>query len=113
MSIKRIAAVAAALAVSTLGVTQTAQAAPAPQEFRLVCGGETYTVVSPTEHSRAGVFSGGTQVGVLMGYPDGSADVMLSGVSPDKLTTCDGYINTGNGVFEYFGVLYLLLTPQR
>jgi hypothetical protein len=109
----KMAAVAATLAGSTLCLAPNAQAARAPQEFRVVCGDQTYTATSPTEHARAGLFSGSTRVGVLMGYNDGGGDVMFSGVPADKLTTCDAYLKDGDGVFESFGVVYLLMTPQR
>jgi hypothetical protein len=108
----RSVAIAATLAISTICASGNASAAPAPQQFRLTCGDQSYTTVSPVEHARASLFSGSTRVGVLMGYNDGAGDVLFSGVSTDKLTTCDAYLVDAAGEESSFGVVYVLITPQ-
>lgn len=92
-------AVAAGLSLAPIA----AQAAPAPENIRIVCGDQVFNAVSPAPHSKAALFQGSTRVGVLAGL-DG---VMFSGVPASKLTTCDAFIN---GAF--FGVASVLITPQ-
>jgi hypothetical protein len=60
-----------AVTVASILLLSTAPAkadthAPTTQTFTLQCGGQTVTVVSPTEHALAGQVIGATGVGILL-----------------------------------------------
>jgi hypothetical protein len=103
MKLRSVISLAGAAAVGLGLVPAAAQAAPAPEDIRVVCGSQVFSAVSPSPNSVAALFQGSTRVGVLKGV-DG---VMFSGVPASKLTTCDAFIDG-----EFFGVASVLITPQ-
>ena len=103
MNSRGVFSLAGAIAVGLSLAPATAQAAPAPENIRIVCGDQVFNAVSPTPHAIAALFQGSTRVGVLAGL-DG---VMFSGVPANKLTTCDAFIDG-----QFFGVASVLITPQ-
>jgi hypothetical protein len=103
MSSRTLIAAAGAAAAGLSLAPAAAQAAPAPENIRIVCAGQLFTAVSPAPHSAAALFNGSTRVGVLMGLNG----VMFSGVPDSRVTTCDAFING-----EFIGVASVLITPQ-